>query len=55
MIPQPKPRGRPPLPPEQRRESVLWQARLSPEQRAKLQRLGGAVWLRERIDRARGE
>lgn len=53
MTDQPKRRGRPPLPPDQRRESVVWQARMSPEQRDKLQRLGGAAWLRERIDKAR--
>lgn len=33
--------------------SVVLQARVTPEQKAKFERLGGAPWLRERIDKAR--
>lgn len=46
-----KPRmGRPPLSPD---GSVRFDMRLSPEQRAKLEQLGGAQWIRERIDKAK--
>jgi hypothetical protein len=34
-------------------QSIVWKARLTPEQLDKLERLGGAAWLRDRIDRAR--
>ena len=34
--------------------SVVLQARVTPDQKAKFDRLGGAPWLRERIDKARG-
>lgn len=52
----PKRRGRPPgstLPPERRMEPVV-RARVTPAQAEKFERLGGAVWLRGAIDRARG-
>lgn len=34
--------------------SVVLTARVSPEQLDKFRRLGGAAWLRQRIDRAKG-
>lgn len=34
-------------------ESVIVTMRMTPEQREKLQRLGGAAWVRKRIDRAK--
>ena len=47
----PKRRGRPALPAEQR--AGTFTIRLTAEQRAKLDALGGADWLRERIERAK--
>ena len=50
--PQPKPRGRKPLPADERLDaSVL--LRLTAEQKAKLARIGGQEWLRSKIDAAR--
>jgi hypothetical protein len=43
--------GRKPLP--EASKLVVGSIRLSPAQWEKLERLGGAAWLRERIDRAR--
>ncbi len=44
--------GRPPAPPgEAMTERV--EVRLTPAQRAKLEQLGGAAWLRARIDKAK--
>jgi hypothetical protein len=43
--------GRKPLPPADK--LVVGSVRLSPAQWEKLEKLGGAKWLRERIDRAR--
>ena len=34
-------------------ETVTVSLRMTPEQRAKLARLGGAEWVRQRIDKAR--
>lgn len=48
----PRPRGRPPAAPDEAR-SARFELRLTPAQREKLERLGGADWLRERIDKAR--
>lgn len=48
---EPKRRGRPPLPAGESK-AERFELRLSAEQRAKLERLGGAQWLRERIDAA---
>lgn len=45
-------RGRPAVPPEQR-ASIDVHLRLTADLHAKLQRLGGATWLRERIAQAR--
>lgn len=50
--PQKRPRGRPAVPPEQRAVHDV-HLRLTAEMHAKLQRLGGAAWLRERIAQAR--
>jgi len=49
---QPKPRGRKPLPPEQRLDETTI-LRMTAAQKAKLARLGGAEWVREQIERAR--
>lgn len=49
---EPKSRGRPPAAPgEAKTDAIL--LRLTPALREKLQRLGGPVWLRERIEKAR--
>ena len=48
---RPKRRGRPPLPAGQR-QTGRFEVRLTAAQRAKLGRLGGARWLREKIDAA---
>jgi hypothetical protein len=45
-------KGRPTLP-ESERASVAYNVRLTAAQHAKVQRLGGAAWIRERIDKAR--
>ena len=44
-------RGRPPLPEGEARVPVM--VKMKPAQKEKLQRLGGAPWMRERIDKAR--
>ncbi|HEX7639839.1 MAG TPA: hypothetical protein VF457_15690 [Burkholderiaceae bacterium] len=52
QAPQPKPRGRKPLPADERLDaSVL--LRLTAGQKAKLARIGGQEWLRSKIDAAR--
>jgi hypothetical protein len=43
--------GRKPLNPES--QTVVVSVKMTAEQRGKLQRLGGAPWVRTRIDRAR--
>jgi hypothetical protein len=43
--------GRPPLPPDQRAR-VAYNVRLTPPQREKVERLGGAAWIRAQIDAA---
>ena len=43
--------GRKPL--EEGQETVTLSVRLTVAQREKLERLGGAAWLRDRIDKAR--
>lgn len=48
----PRPRGRPPASPEQARSATI-RARVTQAQAAKLERLGGAAFLRRAIDRAR--
>ena len=52
MTSEPKRRGRPPVPADQR-QSARVEIRLSDALRAKLKRLGGAQWLREQIERAK--
>jgi len=48
-----KPRkGRPTLP-ESERASVAYNVRLTPAQRKKVDRLGGAAWIRAQIEKAR--
>jgi hypothetical protein len=49
---QPKRRGRPPLPPEQRATTPVRSIRLDDERWAKFQRLGRS-WLERAIDRAK--
>lgn len=49
---EPKKRGRPPIAADLRQTERV-EVRLTPEHRAKLDRLGGAQWLRERIEKAR--
>lgn len=44
--------GRPALPPDQRQTERV-EIRCTKAQRQKLDKLGGAQWLRERIDKAR--
>lgn len=43
--------GRPPVKPGE--ETVTVSLRMTPAQREKLERLGGAKWVRDRIDRAK--
>ena len=50
--PAKKTRGRPALPPEQR-QTERAEVRMTKAQREKLDKLGGAAWIRERIDKAR--
>lgn len=50
--PPKKPRGRPSLPHEQRQTERV-EIRMTKAQRDKLDKLGGAAWIRERIDKAR--
>ena len=50
--PAKKPRGRPTVPTDQRRDRTV-RARVTAEQADKFERLGGAEWLRERINKAR--
>ncbi len=47
-----KPKGRPPLPADERLAAVVM-LRLTEAMHAKLLRLGGPAWLRERIKRAK--
>jgi hypothetical protein len=49
---EPKRIGRPPKP-EPERHTERFEVRCTKAQREKLDRLGGAQWLRERIDRAK--
>lgn len=51
-VPNKRPPGRPPAP-EDARRSARVELRLTQAQRDKLERLGGADWVRSRIDRAR--
>lgn len=44
--------GRPPLPDDQRHTARI-EIRMTEAQREKLEQLGGAAWLRTRIDKAR--
>lgn len=50
--PKPARMGRPTLP-ESERASVAYNVRLTAAQHAKVQRLGGAQWIRDRIDKAK--
>ena len=50
--PAKKTRGRPALPPEQR-QTERAEVRMTKAQREKLDKLGGAAWLRDRIDKAK--
>ena len=49
---EPKRRGRPALPPDQRQTERV-EIRCTKAQREKLDRLGGPQWLRDRIDKAK--
>ena len=49
---EPKRMGRPPKP-ESERHTERFEVRCTKAQRDKLDRLGGAQWLRERIDKAK--
>ena len=49
--PKPARMGRPTLP-ESERASVAYNVRLTAAQHAKVVRLGGAQWIRDRIDKA---
>ena len=46
--------GRPPIPADQQAR-VPYNVRLTPAQRKKVDRLGGAAWIRAQIDKARSE
>ena len=46
-------RGQGRKPVKQGEETVTFSLRMTPEQRAKLARLGGAEWVRGKIDKAR--
>ena len=46
-------RGQGRKPVKQGEETVTLSLRMTPEQRAKLARLGGAEWVRQKIDRAK--
>ena len=46
-------RGQGRKPVKQGEETVTFSLRMTPEQRAKLARLGGAEWVRQKIDRAK--
>ena len=48
---EPMARGRPPLPEGEAMVPVM--VKMKPAQKEKLQRLGGAPWLRQKIDRAK--
>lgn len=56
--PEPKRRGRPPVPSEQRRDCLV-QIRTTPDRKARLQELAdaaglsAAAWIERQIDRAR--
>jgi hypothetical protein len=50
--PTKRPRGRPTIPPDEARSARI-DARVTPEQRAKYERLGGPAWLRRQIERAK--
>ena len=45
-------KGRPPLPADARAH-VAYNVRLTPAQREKVDRLGGAAWIRAQIERAK--
>jgi hypothetical protein len=47
-----RPRGRPVVPADEARTARV-DARVTPEQREKFERLGGPTWLRKMIDRAK--
>lgn len=51
QAPEPKRRGRPPKAPEDR--AGIYALRLTEAQRAKLDALGGAAWVRRQIERAK--
>jgi hypothetical protein len=50
--PKPLPRGRPELPPEERRDHTI-RVRATAEEAAKFERLGGAEWLRAQLKKAK--
>ena len=51
-LPGSPPRGRPPVPEDEARSARI-EARVTPEQREKFERLGGPTWLRRQIERAK--
>ena len=50
--PKPARMGRPPVPADQQAR-IPYNVRLTPAQREKVERLGGAAWIRAQIERAR--
>ena len=50
--PKPARKGRPPVPADQQAR-VPYNVRLTPAQREKVDRLGGAAWIRAQIEKAR--
>jgi len=50
--PKPARKGRPPVPADQQAR-VPYNVRLTPAQREKVERLGGAAWIRAQIQRAK--
>ena len=50
--PKPARKGRPPVPADQQAR-VPYNVRLTPAQREKVERLGGAAWIRAQIEKAR--
>jgi len=50
--PKPARKGRPPVPADQQAR-VPYNVRLTPAQREKVERLGGAAWIRAQIEKAK--
>jgi hypothetical protein len=54
LVPAPSDRGQGRKPIQEGADTVTVSLRMTTSQRDKLQRLGGAAWVRERIDKAKG-